>query len=512
MSSSHTDLPDANEDEDLILGEDEAAEEIPDDEDAPMDSGDDGEEEEEEEEIQLQNDSLAHFDAHTDSVFCITSHPLDASLIATGSGDDTAYVFSTAHITSPVLPASYESNPAVGQARDSIKPIQKLEGHTDSVNAITWTLPKGEYLCTAGLDGNLRVYTTPSPATSAAYKFLAGAKGEVPEINFLTPCPHPAYPNTLALGASDGSVWIYTIDPTSDPSAPLQVQHAYFMHTGSVTAGAWTPDGKLLATVSEDGSLYVWDPFGEAAAQGIKSEGQSIFRLTAADQRFEVEGGLYSIAISHTGSFLATGGGGGMIKIVGLPTLGAGAGAAPTQNKRAVKGKGGSSAAGGAGGRGRGGEGGGGGGGSQMGQILASLQAQTDGIETLSFSSPPLTLLAAGSVDGSIALFDTAHSFAVRRHIRNAHDEFAVVKVEFLSPSPSTSSNPEGWLLTSAGMDGIVRRWDTRGGTAAAGMGLEKELKGHRGEGEGGGVLGFAQGGGKIITAGDDGLSLVFGA
>jgi ribosome assembly protein SQT1 len=39
--------------------------------------------------------------------------------------------------------------------------------------------------------------------------------------------------------------------------------------------------------------------------------------------------------------------------------------------------------------------------GGQAGQILASLQAQSDGIETL--PPPPLTLLAAGSVDGSIA-------------------------------------------------------------------------------------------------------------
>lgn len=496
------------EDEDLVLAEDEAAEEIPEDEDAPMDS--DGEEEGEEEEedgqeIQLQNDSIAHFDHHTSSIFCIASHPLTPSLIATGSGDDSAYVFSIANISPPLLPASYESNPSpssAGAGRESIPPIQKLEGHTDSVNAITWTLPRGEFLATAGLDGNLRIYTTPSLATtSGAYKLLAEAKDEVPEINFLVACPHPSYPNTLALGASDGSVWIYTVDP-SDKASPLQVQHAYYLHTGSVTAGAWTPDGKLLATVSEDGSLYIYDPFGEAAAAGIKSEGQSIISLTAADQRFEVEGGLYSIAISPSGGFLATGGGGGMIKVVGLPALGAGA--STQQNKKGTKGKASSTG------------GGGGGGGSQTGQILATLHAQTDGIETLAFSTPPLTLLAAGSVDSSIALFDTAHRFAVRRHIRNAHDEYAVVKVDFVSSPSGPSAGAENWLLTSAGMDGVLRRWDTRGGTAAAGMGLVKEWKGHRGEGEGGGVLGFVQyggrSGGRIVSAGDDGVSLVFAA
>jgi len=81
-------------------------------------------------------------------------------------------------------------------------------------------------------------------------------------------------------------------------------------------------------------------------------------------------------------------------------------------------------------------------------------------------------------------------------------------------------------------MDGVVRRWDIRGGTAAGGQGgqggqgglggqggqslpagpqgLLKEWRGHRGDGEGGGVLGFVLGGGRVVTAGDDGVALVF--
>jgi ribosome assembly protein SQT1 len=136
------------------------------------------------------------------------------------------------------------------------------------------------------------------------------------------------------------------------------------------------------------------------------------------------------------------------------------------------------------------------------------LQAQTDGIETLAFAPPPLTLLAAGSVDGSIALFDSAHRFAVRRHIKEAHEDYSVVKVEFVK-----NSRTGGWLLTSCGMDGVVRRWDTRGGTGMANSGFVGEWKGHRGDGEGGGVLGFVQGdGSRIVTVGDDGISLVFEA
>ena len=61
-------------------------------------------------------------------------------------------------------------------------------------------------------------------------------------------------------------------------------------------------------------------------------------------------------------------------------------------------------------------------------------------------------------------------------------------------------------------MDGVVKRWDVRGGTTAGGQGLVGEWKGHRGDGEGGGVLGFVQGGDgkRIVTAGDDHVALVF--
>lgn len=489
-------------DEDTLIDLDEAGEEIVDDSDHPMDSdGEDHEhnlqeeqDEDQEFQLQLQNDSKFHFDLHKDSIFCIAQHPGDPSIIATGSGDHTTYVFS-ANPPPPLLPPSYESNPSPG--RPSLSSLAKLSGHSDSINAITFTLPDGAYLITGGLDGRLRVHDT----SDQNYALVTEAQ-EVPEINFLAPCPHPAHPNTFALGASDNSVWVYTID-TADAGAPLQLVQAFFLHTESATAGAWTPDGKLLATVSEDGSLYVWDVFGEAAAAGvINSQAQAVVGITAEDQRFAVEGGLFSVTIAPSGAFVVVGGAGGMIRVVGLPRLGI----TSTSATQGLQGGGSKNKSGG--GKQTGSSSGATSAG-QTGQILASLHAQSDSIETLSFSQPPLTLLAAGSVDGSIALFDTAHRFAVRRHIRDAHDEYAVVQLAF-RPEPGSQH-----LLTSCGLDGVVRSWDSRrgggGGAAAASEhGLVKEWKGHRGGGEGGGVLGFVQDRGRIVTAGDDSISLVF--
>ncbi|KAI9875996.1 MAG: hypothetical protein M1830_007584 [Pleopsidium flavum] len=504
MSSSHRPheaADDPLEDEDAMLDPAEAAEEIPEDPDHPMESASD-EGEESDQEIQLQNDSTAHFDLHKDSIFCISQHPIHPNIVATGGGDDTAYIFDSTPPDPPLLPTSYESNPQPAAERGSLKALAKLEGHTDSVNAVTFTIPRGEYVLSAGLDGRLRAYRDSSRSSDGtSWTFVAEVQ-EVQEISWVIPCPHPSYPNTVALGASDGSVWVYTVN-AEEKGSELGIVQAFYLHTESCTAGSWTPDGKTLATVSEDGSLYGWDVFGEASAAGIAGEGggQSVVALTGEDQRFAVEGGLYSVAVSPSGAFVVVGGAGGNIKVVGLPRIGSD----PLSATAGAKGGGAKNKAGG--GKKAGGQAASASGIGQAGQILASLQAQSDGIESLAFSQPPLTLLAAGSVDGSIALFDTAHRFAVRRHIRDAHEDFAVVKLEFVS-----EASTGGWLLTSAGMDGVVRRWDTRGGTAAAGQGLVGEWKGHKGDGEGGGVLGFVQGGGdeRIVTAGDDGVALVF--
>ncbi|KAI9884068.1 MAG: hypothetical protein M1823_004158 [Watsoniomyces obsoletus] len=468
LRSNDGEIPD-----EALLDADEAAEEVAQDADVQMGSDASGDEEGTredgtQEEIILENDSIAHFDQHADSIFCIAQHPTHPEIIATGGGDDVAYIFDSRPPETPVLPASYQSNPE-GPGRKGLTALARLEGHTDSVNAVTFTLPNGDFAVTAGLDGRLRAYRdTTRDRTGQTWELLHGVQ-DVEEINWLAPCPDPEAPNIVALGANDGSVWIYQIENVNSGDAISMIRVSY-LHTQSCTAGTWSADGKLLATVSEDGSFHVID-LGP-------SEKPAVVSLTAQDRRFEIEGGLYSVAISPSGPYAAVGGAGGQIRVINLPKPGAATG-------------------------------------SRTAQIVASIRSQTDSIETLAFTPAParIPLLAAGSVDGSIALFDQAHRFAQRRLIQEAHGGHAVVKVEFVdnvrSAGPST-------LLTSAGMDGVVRRWITQGmpSSPVAGQGMTREWKGHRGEEDGGGVLDFVQDsrGERIITAGDDGVSLVFNA
>lgn len=497
MSSSnpHRDQPEDDEEVEMLAEDDiqEMVEDADEDGDMAMGSDDEGEE------ILLQNDSIAYFDGHKDSVFAIAQHPLYPNLIATGGseGDDEdapgkGYVIDTSTATSrPVLPPSYNSDPDAQQTTE-LEPLFSIDGHTDSINALTFTLPRGEFLVSGGMDGRLRVYAVAASQNSAQFKFKFLAESqETEEVNWLIPCPSADHPNTIALGASDGSVWVLTLD-ASDPSNPIQIVQSYFLHTAPCTAGAWTPDGLLLATVSEDASLHVFDVWGAAAAKSLVTDnGQTVVSLTEADQRFAVEGGLYSVAISPSGGLLAAGGAAGAIRIVSLPRLSQ---PRPAQGQRGAE--------------------------SQAGTILAALAVQQDGVESLAFSPNPATpLLAAGSVDGSIAVFDPSRSFALRRHLKGAHDGESVVRVDFVRAAPAAAA--AGWLLTSCGLDGVVRRWDLRGATAsqaavsgAASSGLVKEWRGHRGGGDGGGVLGFVQGetGERVVTAGDDGVVLIFEA
>jgi len=91
-----------------------------------MDSGDNEEGDDQiMQEVQLQNDSSAHFDKHQDSIFCIAQHPLYPNIVATGGseGEDAGgigYIFDATPEASPVLPASYQSAPSEHVERESL--------------------------------------------------------------------------------------------------------------------------------------------------------------------------------------------------------------------------------------------------------------------------------------------------------------------------------------------------------------------------------------------------------
>ncbi|KAF3917041.1 Jouberin [Orbilia brochopaga] len=444
---------DINEDQPSFLSNNDALEEIIPDDDQPMDDISDdeaaaepgststayrGEGAGESIEIDLVNDSIAHFDAHTDSIYSIALNPR-LPVVATGGGDDVAYIW-------PSTPASTASSQ--GQERAGQQSIFKVDGHGESVTAVAFTA-SGEFLISGSMNGKVTVTqctNTSAPLAATSWKKIADVQ-EVDEISWLI--AHPTS-DCFALGAADGSVWIYSIDAAA-VGAELVIKQALYNHTAGCTAGVFAKDGTLLATVSEDSRLFVHNV----------ETGEVVASFGPEDARFNVDGGLYAIAANPAGTIIVAGGATGECKVVALPT----AGTATGGRSAGARGRGSATA------------------GTQSAQILATLSTQSESIESLAFS-PTLPLLASASVDRSIVLYDTQR-WAVRRTITGHED--SVVKVQF------GAGQHDGWMLTSCSMDRTVRRWDCRTG--------EEKLKW---QGHADGVLGFVIDGTRVITAGDE--------
>ncbi|KAM9903994.1 hypothetical protein OXX79_003021, partial [Metschnikowia pulcherrima] len=110
-------------------------------------------------------------------------------------------------------------------------------------------------------------------------------------------------------------------------------------------------------------------------------------------------------------------------------------------------------------------------------------------VEALSWcKNPTVNLLAVGLVSGDVLLFDSLQ-WRLRRTLK-ADD--TITKLEFVDETP---------ILIGSSMNGKIYKWDARTG---------EEL--FVGVGHNMGVLDFAvlDGGSKLVTAGDEGVSLVF--
>lgn len=110
-------------------------------------------------------------------------------------------------------------------------------------------------------------------------------------------------------------------------------------------------------------------------------------------------------------------------------------------------------------------------------------------IEALSWCTVSgLNLLAVGLVSGDILMFETAQ-WRLRKSIKV---EDAITKLEFLQNSP---------ILVGSSMDGKIYKWDGRTGVQL-----------YAGVGHNMGILDFAimENGKKLVTAGDEGVSLIF--
>ncbi|ODV89442.1 hypothetical protein CANCADRAFT_16384, partial [Tortispora caseinolytica NRRL Y-17796] len=243
---------------------------------------------------------------------------------------------------------------------------------------------------------------------------------------------HPSEPY-IAIGTNDGSISVYYYDAEG-----LSLTGTLYEHTMATTFGVFVPGSDLtLISSSEDGTIICW-----AIAASTK-----IWKLSGTDIRAGEMTSIVTLALNPQTSIGAAGSRDGKIVIFSLQgrVLNIIETAKPNQNPDDIS------------------------------------------IESLSWCSS-LPLLAAGSVSGSVFIFDST-MWRLRKTI-NAGTE-AVTKVLFLGTTP---------MIAVSNMDGVLTVYDARTGQST-----------FQGTGHTAGIFDFAVlADGKIATASDDHVCLLF--
>ena len=76
----------------------------------------------------------------------------------------------------------------------------------------------------------------------------------------------PTRPSVVASADASRRIFVHDLGTTSGDPTPTHANHARLMfHAARITALAWSPDGKRLASGSLDGSVIAWDPWSSGA-------------------------------------------------------------------------------------------------------------------------------------------------------------------------------------------------------------------------------------------------------
>ncbi|KAG8772539.1 hypothetical protein FRC12_003025 [Ceratobasidium sp. 428] len=217
-------------------------------------------------------------------------------------------------------------------------------------------------------------------------------------------------------------------------------------HSSPLTSGLFTPNGKRLLTASDSGTLIYTDPRTQTP----------LFKLTPADARFGMENGITAIGVNGASTVAVVGGVDGQVRVVNLT----------------------------------------------KGDVVGALESHAEGesVESIAFVSPPSTttgttdleLVVTGATDGKIFISDL-NTRRLRTTLLGHEDSITSLTV-----------HNDGRLVTSSSADKTLRTWDVRTGECI------RVHKGHTGPINGAAVGKRADGEEVVVSAGDEGVALVF--
>uniref|UniRef100_A0A7R9VPV1 Anaphase-promoting complex subunit 4 WD40 domain-containing protein n=1 Tax=Chlamydomonas euryale TaxID=1486919 RepID=A0A7R9VPV1_9CHLO len=201
-----------------------------------------------------EEDSIHQFEGHQDAVLAVAWSPAHPDLVASGGQDDAAFLWRVGQ-------DAFE-NP------EGALSTAELPGHTDSVASVAFNTA-GTLLATAGMEGIVKVWNT---ADGSLMRSLDGPGGSVDWVRW-----HPKGDVVLA-GSEDFTMWMWLAQSG-------QFMQVFSGHSGPVTCGMFTPDGKAVVSCGgeDDCSLRVWNPKTGACSAQIQGHGFHAEGLTSLD-------------------------------------------------------------------------------------------------------------------------------------------------------------------------------------------------------------------------------------
>eukprot|EP01088_Endostelium_zonatum_P004987 TRINITY_DN1639_c0_g1_i1.p1 TRINITY_DN1639_c0_g1~~TRINITY_DN1639_c0_g1_i1.p1 ORF type:complete len:453 (-),score=139.19 TRINITY_DN1639_c0_g1_i1:69-1394(-) len=173
------------------------------------------------------DDSSQGFFEHAkdQAVPTVSSSPHHPHLVLSGSQDESAYLWDW----------------LTGGKTTKIK----LSGHTETITHTGFSVD-GTYCATGSLDKTVKIWKVTDGS------LVSSLEGPPEGISFMS--WHPKGPAILA-GSEDGSTWLW-----SGTTGQFEYLQMFLGHSGEVSCGGFSVNGRWVVTGGVDGTVRVWDP------------------------------------------------------------------------------------------------------------------------------------------------------------------------------------------------------------------------------------------------------------